>query len=278
MSLLDEHDVLGIRAGNPGPFTLTGSNTWIVGRDPAWVVDPGPALPDHLDAITAEVERRSGLAGIALTHDHPDHAEAVPALRERFATAPLAGARGAVELRLADGDRAGPFEALATPGHAPDHLTFLLVGAALGDDAGGVRGHATSPRTIAFTGDAVLGEGSVFIAPDPGALAGYLTGLQRLREREPALICPGHGPLVENPAAKLDEYVAHRMERERLLIDALATGARSIDELLDAAWADAPAILRPAATVTLAAHLDKLADERRLPDDAERPERPPWLP
>jgi glyoxylase-like metal-dependent hydrolase (beta-lactamase superfamily II) len=262
VSTLDRHDVLGIRAGNPGPFTLTGTNTWIVGREPAWVIDPGPALPDHLDAIAAELELRGGLAGIALTHDHGDHAEAVPPLRQRFAPAPLAGAGGAADLPLRDGDRAGPFEALATPGHAPDHLTYLL----------GASG------AIAFTGDAVLGEGSVFIAPDPGALADYLAGLGRLRERAPALICPGHGPLVEDPAAKLDEYVAHRLERERLLLDALAAGARTIDELLGAAWADAPAVLRPAATVTLAAHLDKLADEGRLPEGVERPQRPPWLP
>lgn len=261
MSALDRHDVLAIRAGNPGPFTLTGTNTWIVGRDPTWVVDPGPALPDHVDAVAAEVEARGGLGGIALTHDHLDHAEAVPALRERFAPAPLAGAGGAADMPLRDGDRAGPLEALATPGHAPDHLTYLL-----------------GTRAIAFTGDAVLGEGSVFIAPDPGALAGYLAGLQRLRERTPALICPGHGPLVEAPIEKIDAYVAHRIERERRLLDALASGARTIDDLLDAAWADAPAVLRPAAAVTLAAHLDKLADEDRLPEDVERPARPPWLP
>lgn len=262
MTALGRHDVAAIRAENPGPFTLSGTNTYVVGRAGAWVIDPGPALPAHVEAVAAEVERRGGLAGIALTHDHPDHAEAVPALRERLgAGAPLAGMRGAVDLRLADGDRAGPLEALATPGHAPDHLTYLLDGAA-----------------VAFTGDAVLGEGSVFIAPDPGALAGYLAGLERLRERAPALICPGHGPLVEDPDAKIAEYLEHRRARERALLDALAAGARTIDAMLDAAWSDAPPFLRPAATVTLAAHLDKLADEGRLPADAERPERPPWLP
>jgi len=260
VSLLDRHDVALVRAENPGPFTLTGSNTYVVGRERAWVVDPGPALPAHVDAVAVEVERRGGLAGIALTHDHPDHAEALGALRERLGgEAPVGAARGPVELPLADGDRVGPFEALATPGHAPDHLTYLC-----GD--------------LAFTGDAVLGEGSVFIAPDPGALAGYLAGLERLRQRAPALICPGHGPLVEDPDAKIAEYVAHRLEREQKLLDALAAGARTIDDLLDAAWSDAPALLRPAAAVTLAAHLDKLADEGRLPDDVERPERPPWLP
>ena len=123
----------------------------------------------------------------------------------------------------------------------------------------------------------MLGEGSVFIAPDPGALAGYLAGLERLRARRLTLICPGHGPLVEDPDAKLAEYVEHRLARERALLDALTAGARTIDELLDLAWADAPAILRPAAAITLAAHLDKLADEGRLPAGVERPGRPEWL-
>jgi len=257
---LDPHDIALVRAGNPGPFTLTGTNTWIVGREPAWVIDPGPALAEHVAAVAAEVERRGGAGGIALTHDHPDHAEGVPALRERLGgSVPLAGARGEVDVCVGDGERVGPFEALATPGHATDHLAYVL-------------------GEVAFTGDAVLGEGSVFVAPDPGALAGYLAGLERLRARRLALICPRHGPLVEDPDAKLAEYREHRLERERALLDALAAGARSVDELLDRAWADAPAILRPAATVTLAAHLDKLADEGRLPEGVERPGRPPWLP
>ena len=266
MRALDLHDVALVRADNPGPFTLSGTNTWVVGREPAWVIDPGPALSDHVAAVAAEAARRGGAGGIALTHDHPDHAEAVGALRDRLrasgAAVPLAGMRGAVDIGVGDGERVGPFEAIATPGHAPDHLTYVL-----GAPAG----------PIAFTGDAVLGEGSVFIAPDPGALADYLAGLERLRKRDLALICPGHGPLVEDPDAKLAEYVEHRLARERALLDALAAGARTIDELLNRAWADAPAILRPAATVTLAAHLDKLADEGRLPDDVERPPRPEWL-
>ena len=247
-----QHDVIGVRADNPSPFTLSGTNSWIVGRDPAWLIDPGPSLGSHLHALTVEIERRGGLGGMALTHDHLDHSEAAPAMRERFTGAPLAGGRGAVDVVLSPGGRFGPFEALATPGHAPDHFTFVLDG-------------------IAFTGDAVLGEGSVFIAPDPGALAGYLDGLRRLRARALELICPGHGPLVLDPAARLEEYLAHRAEREQRLLAAIAGGKRSVDELLDAAWDDAPAALRPAATVTLAAHLDKLAGEGRLPTDVERP-------
>jgi glyoxylase-like metal-dependent hydrolase (beta-lactamase superfamily II) len=119
----------------------------------------------------------------------------------------------------------------------------------------------------------VLGRGSTLLLPDPGALAGYIDGLRRLRARRLELLCPGHGPLVEDPAAKLDDYLAHRLERERRVVAALADGARSVDELLASAWPDAPAELRLAATVTLAAHLDKLADEGRLPAGVERPRR-----
>jgi glyoxylase-like metal-dependent hydrolase (beta-lactamase superfamily II) len=250
---LAAHDVMRLRADNPGPLTLSGTNTWIVGRDPTYVVDPGPALGGHLDRIHAAIEARGGLGGVALTHDHEDHSAATDILRQRF-PAPLAGGRGEVDVRLAGGARFGPFEAISTPGHAPDHFALIC-------------------NSVCFTGDAVLGEGSVFIAPDPGALAGYLGGLRRLRERELDVLCPGHGPAIWRPRVKLEEYIDHRFERERLLLAALVEGRRSIAELLDAAWSDVPAELRPVAAVSLRAHLDKLADERRLPADLERPSR-----
>ena len=246
------HDVVGIRAANPSPLTLTGTNSWVVGRGPAWLVDPGPALDDHVRELAAEIDRRGGLGGIALTHDHADHAGAVAAVRERFPQAPICAARGDVDVRLTEGTRVGPLEALLTPGHAPDHVALIA-----GD--------------VGFSGDAVLGEGSVFIAPDPDALAGYLRALARLRRRELDVLCPGHGPPVSDPDAKLAEYIAHRLDRERRLLSGLRDGARSVDELLDAAWGEVPALLRPAAAVTLAAHLDKLADEGRLPSGVQRP-------
>ena len=248
----DGHDLVGIRAANPGPFTLSGTNSWIVGRDPAWLIDPGPLQQDHVDALLREVELREGLGGIALTHDHLDHSEALGALRRRFAGVPVAAARGEVDVRLTDGQRFGPLEAVLTPGHAPDHLAYVA-----GD--------------VAFTGDAVLGEGSVFVWPYPGALVAYLEGLERLRSRRLSVLCPGHGPLVTDATAKLDEYVAHRVERERRLIAALDQGVRAVDELLDQVWDDAPPQLRGAAAWTLAAHLDKLAGEGRLPEGVERP-------
>jgi glyoxylase-like metal-dependent hydrolase (beta-lactamase superfamily II) len=111
----------------------------------------------------------------------------------------------------------------------------------------------------------------VFVAPDPGALRGYLDGLARLRALGLRAIAPGHGPLVTDPDARLDAYVAHRLERERRLVAALAAGGRTAGALLDAAWSDVPAALRPAAAITLAAHLDKLDEEGRLPAGVERP-------
>jgi glyoxylase-like metal-dependent hydrolase (beta-lactamase superfamily II) len=248
---LAERDVVRLRAENPGPLTLSGTNTWIVGHDPAYVVDPGPALEAHIERLVAMLDARGGLGGIALTHDHLDHSEAVAILRERI-PAPVAAGRGDVDVELAEGTRFGPFEALSIPGHAPDHFA-LIAGSAC------------------FTGDAVLGEGSVFIAPDPGALAGYLAGLEKLRERDLDLLCPGHGPAIWDARAKLGQYIEHRLERERKLLDGLASGRRSVSELLDAAWSDVPEPMRGVAAITLAAHLDKLEEEGLLPEGVERP-------
>jgi glyoxylase-like metal-dependent hydrolase (beta-lactamase superfamily II) len=246
------HDIARIRAENPGPFTLSGTNTWVVSREPCWVVDPGPDLSEHREAILAEVARRGGAGGIALTHDHADHAEGVPALARELGVDVAASRWEGATHRIGDGDAVGPLTAVATPGHAPDHPAFVFEGAC-------------------FTGDAVLGEGSVFVAPDPGALRGYLAALDRLRGLTLDVLCPGHGPPVEDPHAKLTHYIEHRLDRERRLIAALDDGLRAANDILDRVWDDAPPQLRPAAAVTLAAHLDKLGEEGRLPDGVERP-------
>jgi glyoxylase-like metal-dependent hydrolase (beta-lactamase superfamily II) len=250
---LPPYDIVAIRAPNPGPFTLSGTNSWLVGRDPGWLIDPGPSLDAHLQALVDEAGARGGLGGIALTHDHPDHAQALREIRERFPQAAIAGARGEVDLVLSDGSVFGPLVAVAIPGHAPDHFGFLF------DD-------------VLFTGDAILGEGSSLITPYPGALRSYLEALEALRRRKLALLAPGHGPPVRDVQGKLEEYISHRLDRERRLLAALGTGRRAVNQLLDDVWNDAPAALRPAATATLAAHLDKLAEEGRLPRDVERPQ------
>ncbi len=129
--------------------------------------------------------------------------------------------------RSAEGARIGPFTAVATPGHAADHFALVAEGAC-------------------FTGDAVLGTGSVFISPYPGAMAGYLLALTRLRLREDFnVLCPGHGPPVWDAQSKLEQYAAHRIDRENHLIMALAEGHRTIKELLDAVWWDVPGAVAP---------------------------------
>jgi glyoxylase-like metal-dependent hydrolase (beta-lactamase superfamily II) len=228
-----------IRASNPSPMTLDGTNTYVVA---GWVIDPGPDDEAHLAAV---LEAAGGsIDGIALTHDHFDHAAGVETLVS------LAG--GGVPVRHPGaGDDAGPFEVVPTPGHSPDSVCLLY-------------------RRVCFSGDTVLGEGSVFIAPGEGSLSAYLDSLRALRELDLEVLCPGHGPYVWDPRAKLDEYLEHRLDRERRLVAALDAGLRTTDELLDAAWPDAPPELRPAAALTLAAHLEKLDEEGRLPAGVER--------
>jgi glyoxylase-like metal-dependent hydrolase (beta-lactamase superfamily II) len=254
--LLRDYDILRLRAPNPGPLTLTGTNTWVVGRRPAWVVDPGPLIDEHVRRLVSAIESRGGLGGVVLTHDHEDHAGAVQTLLEVH-RAPLAAARGQADVTLADGMCVGPFEAVHTPGHAPDHYAFIADGAC-------------------FTGDAVLGDGSVLITPHPGAMSGYLLALTGLRLREDFnVLCPGHGEVVWDARAKLEEYVNHRIDRENRLIIALNEGLRTVPDLLAAVWPEVPEELRPAATATLAAHLDKLEDDQVLPRGVQRPSLDP---
>ncbi len=225
-----------VRADNPSPLTLDGTNTYVVA---GWVVDPGPDASGHLDSV---VEAAGGrVEGIVLSHSHPDHSEGAKSLAARVGGAPV--------VLPVEGEQVGPFRALGTPGHSADHVSLLYDGG------------------VCFTGDTVLGRGSVFIAPGEGSLSAYLDSLWRLRALDLEVLCPGHGPYVWDPAAKLDEYLAHRLQRERLLVEALDAGARTEEELLDRAWSDAPAGLRPAAALTLRAHLEKLDEEERLPGD-----------
>jgi glyoxylase-like metal-dependent hydrolase (beta-lactamase superfamily II) len=202
------------------------------------VVDPGPADAGHLDRVATAA---APLEGIVLTHSHADHSEG-------------AGELGVEPVLPSDGDRVGPFAVIGTPGHSADSVCLLH-------------------ERVLFTGDTVLGEGSVFISPGEGSLAVYLDSLEKLIALDAEAICPGHGPVVHDPGAKLREYRDHRLEREAKVIAALEAGARTQDELLARAWSDvdlsASEMLRAAAGATLAAHLEKLGEEGRLPDGVE---------
>jgi len=208
-------------------MTLEGTNSYVVGADPAYVIDPGPADPAHVEALRRVAEERGGLAGILLTHSHADHAAAVPLLGPPVLDP-------------------GPLQVVPTPGHAGDHVCFVT-------------------GRVCFTGDLILGEGSSFVPPDGGSLSAYLDSLRRVAALDLELLCPGHGPSVTDPRGKIEEYLEHRLERERKLVAALERGERSRARLLDAAWDDVPPQMRAAAAAVMQAHLEKLESEGRLP-------------
>ncbi len=246
-------EILRIVAPNPGPMTLEGTNTYLYGADPCAVIDPGPDDEGHLDAVLTAAGERGGVGSIVLTHGHGDHADGAGALARAVVDRRALEAGGAAwkpEVILpGDGDEHAGLRAIATPGHAPDHVCLMT-----GDG-------------VCFSGDLVLGTGSTFVPPDGGSLTAYMDSLRRMQTEEIELICPGHGPWITDPAAKLAEYVEHREMRERRLLAALERGQRSRNALLAEAWSDVPSELRPAAEMVMQAHLDKLAAEGRLSVD-----------
>ncbi len=227
-------EILRVVAPNPGPMTLEGTNTYLYGASPCAVIDPGPDDVDHLDAVRAAAEERGGIGLVLLTHSHGDHADG-------------AGRLGVDVVQPGDGEEHLALRAVATPGHAPDHVCLMTADG------------------VCFSGDLVLGAGSTFVPPDGGSLAAYMDSLRRMQAEPIELICPGHGPWITEPTAKLAEYVEHREMRERRLLAALERGERSRDALLAEAWSDVAPELREAAAMVMQAHLDKLAAEDRLP-------------
>ncbi|MDQ4068418.1 MAG: MBL fold metallo-hydrolase [Actinomycetota bacterium] len=234
-----------IVAPNAGPATGPGSNTYLVGVDEIVVVDPGPAVASHVDAIVGCGGDR--IRWIALTHSHDDHAGAAGALAEQTGAEILAYPHVDEGFEL----EASEFrvEALHTPGHTPDHLCWLL-----------------EEERMLFTGDTLIDGSTVAIVPPEGDMAAYLASLERLSSRRLRLrkIAPGHGHLIEDPAARLTEYVRHRLDRESSIVAALEAGASTVDQLVDQLYADLSPALRPAAAGTVHAHLLKLVVEGRV--------------
>lgn len=241
-------DIERITAPNPGPMTLEGTNSYLVGRDPAVLIDPGPADEGHVAGLREAAGPRGGIGAVLLTHFHGDHADG---------------------LKLLDLEPAGPgadgmaagLRSIPTPGHSADHVAFAL------EPGHPAAGDARGP--IVFAGDLIAGQGSTFVPPSEhgGSLADYLDSLRRVIALEPEIVHPGHGPVIEDPAARLSEQLEHRLMRERRLLEALDRGERSREALLEEVWDDAPPELRGAAMVTMQSHLEKLAGEGRLPGD-----------
>jgi glyoxylase-like metal-dependent hydrolase (beta-lactamase superfamily II) len=240
--------VFRVLAPNPGPFTLEGTNTWVVGWGPSAVIDPGPDDEGHVRAV-------AGVAGkvgaILVTHGHPDHAPGAPLLAELTDAPVYAAQPQSRQTRLRDDQvlevGGATLRAVRTPGHATDHVAFF--------DA--------SEGTL-FTGDAVLGRGTTVVNPPDGDLVAYLRSLRRMQELAPRTIFPGHGPTVFDGKTKLEEYVAHRAMREQQVIDAIAAGHRSIDEMVPVIYAEYPKELHELAARQVLAQLQKLEREGRV--------------
>jgi glyoxylase-like metal-dependent hydrolase (beta-lactamase superfamily II) len=237
--------IRSITAPNPGAFTLDGTRTYLLG-DTA-VIDPGPAIDAHVGRIAAEMPR---LQLILITHRHADHAPAALPLAQ-LTGAKICAPRNVLERvdrRLEGGERIAvedvELEVIATPGHTSEHVCYL-----------------TSEGDL-FTGDTILGSGTTAIFPPDGNMADYIGSLRVLRARNPKRIHPAHGPTRDAAVALIDEYIAHRLERERQVIEAIESGAKTVPEMRARIYPDLDERLHGAAEIQLEAHLQKIRAER----------------
>jgi glyoxylase-like metal-dependent hydrolase (beta-lactamase superfamily II) len=252
--------VVAVPAGNPGPLTGTGNHTWLLNGSIPTLVDAGVGEPAHLDAIAAALDTGGRLAQVVVTHGHPDHAAGAPAIARRWPEAsfrklpwPETDAGIPVPWQpTADGQRieAGDLqlEIVATPGHSPDHISLW---------------HAGS-RTL-FGGDLLI-EGATVVVPGTrgGDLRAYLASLERVAALAPAQVLPAHGPVIDEPLALIDRYIAHRHERERQVLAAIDAGATSLAGIVARVYPGLSDRLRPAATETVHAHVRKLVEDGRV--------------
>jgi glyoxylase-like metal-dependent hydrolase (beta-lactamase superfamily II) len=238
-----------ITAPNPGPFTLSGTRTYLLGE--STVLDPGPAIESHIDAIRAAMP---GLRTILLTHRHEDHAPSAVPLKRATGARVLAPAGvlddATVDQRIAGGDslliEGETIQVIATPGHTSEHVCFL-----------------TSAGDL-FTGDTVLGEGTTTIFPPDGSMRDYINSLRVLLRHQPKRIFPGHGPTRNDACAVIEQYIAHRLEREQQVLDSLAAGFTSATSIRERIYPDLDPRLRGAAEIQINAHLVKLNEEGRI--------------
>lgn len=237
-----------VTQNNPGPMTGPGTNTYIVGVDELLVIDPGQDTDAHFDAVVHEIGTAPVYA-VAVTHAHPDHWPLAPRLAEAF-HAPTLGLRDQngfhPNRRVAEGSVFGgsgwSVETLYTPGHCGDHVCYLLR-----------QEHAL------FTGDHIMGwSTSVILRPD-GSLRDYMHSLEKVAATQTAVLYPGHGEPVSDPRRRVAELIAHRKERTAQILEAVASGASSVDAIVARVYPDLDPRLRPFARSSVEAHLDDLA-------------------
>ena len=277
--------IRSVMAPNPGPFTYWGTGTFIVGRGEVSVIDPGPSIPEHIEAIEAAVQGEM-ISHILVTHTHLDHSPAARPLAEKtgapiFAFGPHGSGRAAglddreVEAgadrafepdeRLADGARiegsGWTIEALHTPGHTSNHLCFALL----------------EEKTL-FSGDHIMGWSTTVISPPDGDMALYLESLKAVRARGFETIRPTHGPPIRQVEGFLDALIKHRLDREKEILEALEAGSSAINDVVIKVYQGLPDELLPAAAGTVLSHLIWLVDKGVVRADPEpRLEARFWL-
>ena len=245
-----------ITAGNSSVFTGPGTNTYLVGKEEITVIDPGPAMPEHIENIAKACG--DDIKQILVTHTHPDHSPGAKLLHQRTA-APVMGMYALHKQTqdktfkankvLEDGDEIREIEytlkAIHTPGHASNHLCYLL-----------------EEEKMIFTGDHIMEGSTVVIGPPDGNMKHYIESLEKLKQFDISLIAPGHGNLMKDPKNVVDWIVSHRMFREKKVIDALTEFSKAdLDQLVEKVYDDVDESLHGIARASLLAHLNKLIEE-----------------
>lgn len=242
-----------VPAPNPSPLTGLGTNTYLIGEREVVVVDPGPDISEHVEATLDVIRRLAGrIAALLVTHGHRDHLPAAYRLRERTAAPILAHqAIPEVDRPLENGDEvvfdSCQITAYETPGHSNDHLCFWM-----------------SAERLLFAGDLVAGSGTIVLSDTPGSLTQYLASLETMLGLDPLTILPGHGPMVPDGPAKIQEYLTHRARRERQIMEVLRHGPATVEALVRRLYVDIEPELYPLAARNVGAHLDLLARKRQV--------------
>ena len=241
----------GIRrlvAPNAGMMTYWGTNTYLIDTEGGvLVLDPGPDDPQHVEHV---LKAAGAVVGIVLSHTHHDHLGATAALRAATG-APVhawhdpADPSFTPDLPLSDGGSVGDWQAIHTPGHAPDHLCFA------------------GPGGVLFSADHVMGWSTSVVGPPGGNMRDYFASLRRLTGREDAIFLPGHGPPIPDPAAHVQALLNHRLMREAAVLRQLGPVPVTVRDITERLYSDLDPLLRRASERSVAAHLSKLRDEQR---------------
>lgn len=274
-------NVRRVIADNPGPFTFTGTGTYILGcGGGVAVIDPGPLLSDHIDAICAALEPDEHVSHILITHTHSDHSPGAAPLRARTGAetygfyAPSSGEKDRSEDFRAAGDDQIALEEAADDTFVPDHRVFhgdIISGDSWSVECVHTPGHMANhvcyglcDSKILFSGDHVMGWSTSVIAPPDGNMGDYISSLRHLLTRDDVIYWPTHGPAITDPHDFVRSFIAHREAREGQILDALTRGVHQISDIVADLYQDVDERLHPAACLSVFAHLQNLSERGRV--------------